>query len=78
MVTSSAPVVSVIVPCYNQARFLAQSVDSVLRQTYRPIEVVVVDDGSTDDTSAVAASYAGNIRYLYRDNGGLAAARNAP
>jgi glycosyltransferase involved in cell wall biosynthesis len=68
--------VSVIIPCYNQGRFLKEAVDSVLSQSYGQVEVLVVDDGSTDDTAAVAARYGPRIRYLYKDNDGLSAARN--
>jgi glycosyltransferase involved in cell wall biosynthesis len=71
------PLVSVIVPCYNQASFLAEAVDSALAQTYQRREVIVVDDGSTDDTAAVAASYGGRIQVIRQANRGLAAARNA-
>lgn len=72
----SQPLVSVVIPCYNQARFLAAAVESVLNQTYRHVEIVVVDDGSSDDTAAVAQSFGGPVKYVYRDNGGLSAARN--
>ncbi len=73
---SPHPLVSVIIPCYRQAHFLADAVESVLAQTYREVEVIVVDDGSTDNTAAVASAYPG-LRYLYQRNQGLAAARNA-
>jgi len=66
--------VSVIVPCYNHARFLGEAIESVLAQTYRPAEVIVVDDGSADDTAGVAARYP--VRYVRQANQGLAAARN--
>lgn len=69
------PLVSVVIPCYNHARFLGEAIESVLAQTYPAIEVVVVDDGSTDETSAVAATYP-SARYVWQRNGGLAAARN--
>jgi glycosyltransferase involved in cell wall biosynthesis len=68
--------VSVIIPCYRQAHFLGQAIESVLAQTYRQHEVVVVDDGSPDDTRAVAACYPGII-YTHQANQGLSAARNA-
>jgi glycosyltransferase involved in cell wall biosynthesis len=69
-------VVSVIIPCYNQAHFLPDAIESALAQTHVPVEVIVVDDGSTDDTSKVAESYA-NVRLVRQRNQGLAAARNA-
>jgi glycosyltransferase involved in cell wall biosynthesis len=71
--------VSVIMPAYNSARFLAESVRSVQAQTFGGWELIVVDDGSTDDTAAVARQLAGadpRLRYLRRENGGQAAARN--
>jgi glycosyltransferase involved in cell wall biosynthesis len=66
---------SVVITCYNQAHFLAESIESALAQTYSPYEVVVVDDGSTDNTSEVARRYP-DVRYIYQRNRGLAAARN--
>jgi glycosyltransferase involved in cell wall biosynthesis len=68
-------VVSVIIPCYNQAHFVAEAIESVLTQTHRQIEVVVVDDGSTDNTAAVVGRYP-EVRYFQQENLGLAAARN--
>ena len=73
---SDAPRVSVIIPCYNQAHFLAEAIDSVLRQDHAPAEIVVVDDGSTDRTPAVAGAFP-SVRCLRQENRGLAAARNA-
>ncbi len=70
-----APLVSVIIPCYNQAHFLAEAIESVVNQIYRHFEIVVVDDGSTDDTSKIAARFPG-VRYIKQENQGLAAARN--
>ncbi|HEU4508637.1 MAG TPA: glycosyltransferase [Pyrinomonadaceae bacterium] len=67
--------VSVVIPCYQQGRFLGDAIESALMQTYAPSEVIVVDDGSTDDTAAVATQYAA-VRYLYQQNQGLSAARN--
>ena len=67
--------VSVVVTCYNQAHFLADAIESVLAQTYKAFELIVVDDGSDDNTEEVAARYAG-VRAVRRNNGGLAAARN--
>ena len=69
--------VSIIIPAYNQSQYLAAAIKSALAQTYRAIEVLVVDDGSTDDTRQVAASFTDpRVRYIYQDNRGLAAARN--
>ena len=69
------PLVSVIIPCYNQGHFLSEAIESALRQTHQPIEIIVVDDGSTDDTSIVATSYKA-VRCVRQTNRGLAAARN--
>ncbi len=67
--------ISVVIPCYNQARFLGEAIESVLRQTVRDFEVIVVDDGSSDNTREVAARYR-EVRYNRQDNGGVSAARN--
>src|SRR5262245_26551242 len=75
VVTEAAPLVSVVIPCYNQAHFLREAIESVRAQTYPAVEIVVVDDGSADDTSAVAAGYPG-VRCLRQQNQGLAVARN--
>ncbi|VXD19177.1 putative Sugar transferase-a glycosyl transferase [Planktothrix serta PCC 8927] len=68
--------VSVIIRVYNGDRYLAEAIESVLAQTYRPIEVIVVDDGSTDKTAEIAAQFKDCIRYIYQQNSGPAAARN--
>lgn len=69
--------VSVLIPAYNAATFLAQTLDSVLCQTWPHLEVIVVDDGSSDDTLAVAQRYAGpRVRVVTQPNAGASAARN--
>ncbi|MBA3492055.1 MAG: glycosyltransferase [Rubrobacteraceae bacterium] len=71
--------VSVVIPCYNQAHFLTEAIQSVLSQTYTDFEVVVVDDGSKDDTVAVASGLASldpRVRLIRQENRGLAGARN--
>jgi len=68
--------VSVVIPTYNRSDYLAQALDSVLVQTFVPEEVIVVDDGSTDDTPAVLQSYGDRILALRQENSGAAAARN--
>jgi glycosyltransferase involved in cell wall biosynthesis len=73
--TRSAPLVSVVIPCFDQGHFLAEALESVLAQAHRPVEVVVVDDGSNDNTSAVARRYPG-VRCIRTENRGLARARN--
>ena len=70
------PLVSIVVPAFNAGATLAEALRSAQAQTYRAIEIVVVDDGSTDDTAAVAAGFAG-VTLLRQANGGIAAARNA-
>ena len=70
------PIVSVIVPVFNGEAFLAAAVESILRQTRPPDEVIIVDDGSSDGTAAVAARLPGDIRYVYQANAGPPAARN--
>ena len=67
--------VSVIIPCYNQAHFLAEAIESVAAQSYRHHEVIVVDDGSTDNTAEVAGDYP-TVKCVRQANQGLAAARN--
>lgn len=68
--------VSVVMPCYNAGSFLVEAVESVLRQTYDDIELVVVDDGSTDDSTAALRSYGDRLRLLHSAHAGPAAARN--
>src|SRR5579863_4931679 len=70
------PTVSVVIPTYNYARFLGQAIDSVLAQTCPVKEIIVVDDGSTDDTFNVLARYGPAVRALKQKNCGPAAARN--
>ncbi|HST08347.1 MAG TPA: glycosyltransferase family 2 protein [Gemmatimonadaceae bacterium] len=73
-----AGLVSVIVPCYNRADIVGETIESVLSQTYENFEIVMVDDGSTDNTAGVISNYADpRIRYIYQTNGGLSAARNS-
>ena len=70
------PLVSVIIPAYNCERFLRDAVKSVLDQKYSPLEIIIVDDGSTDGTANVAKSFTETVRYLHQTNQGPAAARN--
>jgi glycosyltransferase involved in cell wall biosynthesis len=74
---SAIPRVSVIIPSFNRAHCIAGSVDSVLAQSFQDLEVIVVDDGSTDDTQEVLARFGNRIRVVRQKNGGVAAARNA-
>jgi glycosyltransferase involved in cell wall biosynthesis len=68
--------ISVIIPVYNGEAFLAEAVGSILEQHYDPLEIIVIDDGSTDRTRQVAADLQGNIRYFYQPNRGLPVSRN--
>ncbi len=70
------PRVSIIIPTYNRSKLLRVALESALAQTYPNIEVIVVDDGSTDDTATVMAQYAGRVTYLKQANQDVAAARN--
>ena len=72
----SAPFVSVIIPCFDSSRFLAEAIESVLSQTYPHIETIVVDDGSHDNAVAVVGRYPG-VTYLTHSNRGVSASRNA-
>ncbi len=71
-----SPLVSVIIPVYNGARFLREAIESVFAQQYEPIEVIVADDGSTDESAAIARSFSG-VTVLDLPHGGVSAARNA-
>ena len=69
--------VSVVIPTYNRESFITKAIDSVEAQTYRNVEVVVIDDGSTDNTrSLLERRYGEKVRYFYQENKGIAAARN--
>lgn len=70
------PRVSVIITAYNRARFLPQAIDSVLAQTYTRYEIIVIDDGSTDNTREVLEAYLDRIRYFHQQHQGMSASRN--
>ncbi|MBF4990618.1 glycosyltransferase [Methylophilus sp. QUAN] len=72
------PKVSIVIPVYNGEDYLKQAIESALEQTYQNIEILVINDGSTDngETDRIAKSYGSNIRYLYKENGGVASALN--
>lgn len=69
------PAISVIVPSFNGERYLPEAIESALKQTVPPSEIILVDDGSTDGTAAVAARYP-TVRYAYQENAGASNARN--
>ena len=71
------PLVSVIIPTFNRATMVVEAVDSVLAQSYQPLEIIVVDDGSTDDTAVRLSGYGERIKVIRRPlNRGVSAARN--
>ncbi len=74
--STAAPDISVIIPTFNRGSVVAAAVESVLTQTYTDYEIIVVDDGSTDDTAERLAPYLPYVRYLYQANRGVSAARN--
>lgn len=72
------PLITVIIPTYNLDRYVRSAIDSVLRQTYRNVEIIVVDDGSNDNTRDIVKIYEKKrVNYIFKENGGLASARNA-
>src|SRR5947209_609603 len=71
-----SPAVSVIIPAYNYATYLPKAIDSVLKQRFTNYEIIVVDDGSTDNTADLIAKYGDRVRYVYQKNAGLPSARN--
>lgn len=71
-----AGLVTVVIPTFNRSAIVGRAIESALRQTYRNLECVVVDDGSSDDTRAVVERYGPRVRYLYQENAGVTAARN--
>jgi glycosyltransferase involved in cell wall biosynthesis len=71
-----SPLVSCIVPVFNGERYLAETLDSILAQTHSPLETIVVDDGSTDDTAGIVAAYGEKVRYFFQENAGPASAYN--
>ncbi len=70
------PKVSVIIPTYNCAQYITESIDSVLNQTYKDYEIIVVDDGSTDNIKEILVTYTSKIKYIYQENSGPSKARN--
>ena len=72
-------IISVIIPVYNVEKYLSRCIESVLNQTYRNLEIIIVDDGSTDDSLNICRRYEKKdkrIKVIHQDNGGLSSARN--
>lgn len=76
MEVKSLPLVSIVIPVYNGSNYMREAIDSALAQTYERVEVIVVNDGSTDDTEQIALSYGEQIRYFRKENGGVSSALN--
>ena len=76
MTSAAPPLISVIIPTFNRAALLSRAIDSVLMQTHRNNEIIVIDDGSTDHTASVVAEYGSAVRYFHQNNAGASASRN--
>lgn len=78
MSTKNLPLVSIIIPVYNGSNYIKEAIDSALEQTYENIEIIVINDGSTDDgaTEKIALSYGNKIKYFHKENGGVSSALN--
>ncbi len=74
-INTLTPLVSVIIPCYNHGKYLSKAIESVYAQSYQVFELIVVDDGSVDNTKTVCLNYP-KVKYVYQENAGLSAARN--
>lgn len=70
------PLVSIIIPVYNGANYVAEAIESALNQTYKNIEIIVVNDGSTDETEKIVKKYGDKVRYFSKENGGTSTALN--
>ncbi len=80
MAINKGPLISVIVPIYNVEKYVCQCIDSIIAQTYKDIEIILVDDGSPDNCGAICDEYASKdnrIKVIHKENGGLSSARNA-
>jgi glycosyltransferase involved in cell wall biosynthesis len=77
MTEASRPIVSIVIPTFNRARYLPDALDSIFRQDVDAVQTIVVDDGSTDDTESVIAAYGRCVRYVRQTHQGTASARNA-
>jgi glycosyltransferase involved in cell wall biosynthesis len=69
--------ISVVIPAYNSAKSICRAIDSILAQSYCDYEIIVIDDGSTDNTAAIVSGYGSQVNYIYEENSGVCVARNA-
>lgn len=76
-VLSNNILISAVIPAYNAEAFIARTINSVLSQTYKPLEIIIIDDGSEDNTAKIVRQYGNLIRYIFKENGGESSARNA-
>lgn len=74
--SSSNPLISVIIPAYNAEKYLKEALESIIKQNYDPLEIIFVDDGSTDNTAKIVREFGHNIIYVYQENSGPSVARN--
>jgi len=70
----TSPLVSIIIPVYNGEKYLSEAIESILAQAYSPLEIIVVDDGSTDGSSEIAKRFFPSVKYWYQANAGTGAA----
>src|SRR5438093_10949086 len=68
--------VSAVIPCYNYGKYLSRAIDSILAQTHPVSEIIVVDDGTSDNTRAITTSFGDSLRYIFQENHGSDYARN--
>lgn len=74
--TINQPLISVIVPVYNGETFLEEAINSIIKQNYQPLEIIIIDDGSTDKTAQIASKFKNVAKYIYQQNAGPSSARN--
>jgi len=72
----NTPLVSIIIPCYNREKYISDAINSVLNQSYSNIEIIVVDDGSTDQSVSIVSKYHDQVKLIVQPNGGVNSARN--
>ena len=77
LLQNNQPLISVVIPVYNGERYIGEAIKSVLAQKHRPLEIIVIDDGSTDGTAKIIQQFGDPVQYHYQPNAGLGATRNA-